>query len=178
MEYFGRLVDKLVFTFGCIITMQLPAFIAHYRQRLGGHLDEARSLLASYERLAERNFGGDMQRLLQEYEQNQSPAIQETGRIIQENLDRIKLLEENIADISNQSMWLDIIYFLFGFDSQVAKGTLEGFAPTVPLQLDAWILGLMGGLLASGALIGCYRGGIKAKEAIDDYRQRRAMSRF
>ena len=55
MHYVGRLLDKLVFTFGCIITMQLPAFIAHYRQRLGGHLDEARSLLASYQRLAEHS---------------------------------------------------------------------------------------------------------------------------
>jgi hypothetical protein len=59
------LLDRAILVCAAVAGGLIPGFIAQYRQRLGGHLDQARLDLAPWQKLADQFYQGDIEKLIQ-----------------------------------------------------------------------------------------------------------------
>lgn len=164
MRWLWKLTDKLLFTSSFIAAMQLPEFIHQYRQRLGGHLDEARNQLASYQLVAERNFDGNLQSLVEQYQASASSAFRDTGEIINELINRVNYLETLLTRLELSSLPEKIWLMSSHLDSEIAQGTMQNFIPGMPMNFEAIACGLVVAIFVSilingffGLLFGTWR---------------------
>ena len=57
------LLDRILLIGAIFAAACVPSFIAQYRQRLGGRLDQVLHDLAPFQEIANRNHGGDLRKL-------------------------------------------------------------------------------------------------------------------
>lgn len=127
MKWLFRKLDSLIGTIFAasigILAWQFLTFIQQYRQRLGGHLDEAQ-LAARQTREAQ---GG-----------RPSPEL------IQAMQDRVTDLADGFNAIGAASPFGVPWAFLFNFDADIVFGTLHDFRPALPLDPASLIYGIAG----------------------------------
>ena len=58
------LLDRILLIGAIFAAACVPSFIAQYRQRLGGRLDQVLHDLAPFQEIANRNHGGDLRKLV------------------------------------------------------------------------------------------------------------------
>ena len=149
MKIFYRFVDRLVFAVGVLLFLQLPNFVDHYTQRLGGFYDAERQHMERYREIAERHFDGEMQKLLDAFEDSNVTPMKETGRELERTSERLKELEKGIDILENASFLRKIGYLVVNIDLNIARGTLKAYSPGMPLTKEGLISGLIGGVLIS-----------------------------
>lgn len=114
---------------------QVPAFLAQYLQRLGGHLDEAR--LAVHSATALPGTLG-------------APSPDALGVLIARLQDRADHLAQAHDAITQAGPWMRPFVFLAHADWAIAERTLAQFQPALPLDsggVTALALGLVLGLV-------------------------------
>ena len=80
-----RFLDRIVFTAGVLLFLQLPNFIDQYTQRFGGYYEAEKQQLESYQDISEKYFDGDMNAMIESFaDEKDNPAIRETGEQIRE----------------------------------------------------------------------------------------------
>ena len=77
MNVVRGLLDRML-----LVCAVVPGFIAQYRQRLGGRLDQARLDLDPWQRLADQFYQGDLDKLIQFHLHSGDAKIQAEGAII------------------------------------------------------------------------------------------------
>ncbi len=130
-RFVDYLAERAVAAIVAVAFSQFFAFIQQYRQRLGGHLDEARR---SFETVAndERTAGTDAQKVL----------MDTLGA-------RVDDLQQAYDAIFAAPVLLKPVVFLLHLDPIVAEGTLADFAPQIPLDLASLIYAAIGLILAA-----------------------------
>lgn len=133
MGWIRRKLDSLAGTVVAVIfgltSLQLPAFIHAYVQRLGGHLDEARLGLAAI------NAG------------KIGPAAGESA--LREQLaataqGRIDHLQATLAAIDQAASYERPFVFFARVDSDIALATAASFTPSLPLDVPSLIFAVVG----------------------------------
>lgn len=149
------ILDRIAVIVGALFGAQVPGFISHYRQRLGGRLDEARANVAEWQANADAHYGGSLDALVQDYQNNPSPSVVDTGEKVVMDLDRVDALQQATTALDNADAWHLPAVFVEHFDYGLAASTLQDYVLNVPT--DAAGLGYA----AVGALLGgmCYHGG-------------------
>jgi hypothetical protein len=130
------ILDRIILV-GAILTAGcVPSFIAQYRQRVGGMLDQAVRDLAPFQEIARRNFGGDIRKLIQHHLGSTDPTFQQEGRAIEAIVDSVASLKEAItalnADLFGQASWM-----VRHGDPEVARATWDAFVPAMSLTGEA-----------------------------------------
>jgi len=144
-----QLLDKIMFTIGVIVFIQLPHFVNQYAQRLGGYYESRQVQLSEFQAVANNNFSGDLEALINNFLQSQDPAIVETGENIQQTrVDVGELAEENDA-LKGEDTFSKILFLATHFRMDIGTGTLSTFKPGIPLNLWALAYGLIGGIIFS-----------------------------
>lgn len=149
MKIFYRFIDRLVFAAGVLLFLQLPNFMDHYTQRLGGFYDAEKQHMERYREIAERHFDGDMEKLLDAFEDSNVTAMEETGQELERSADRLEELKEGVEIMENASFLRQIGYLVIHIDFDIARGTLRSYSPGMPLTKEGLISGLIGGVLIS-----------------------------
>lgn len=126
-----RKIDSLVGTViaavAAVATAQLEPFIAHYLQRLGGHLDEAR--LNSQTLAASTAEGLD-------------PATQEV--LVAEAHARVLELEEGFVAIVDAGMFERPFVFAHYAEADIASAAFAAFEPALSLDTASLVYGAVG----------------------------------
>jgi len=155
MGWIKNKLDLLTVTVISVIagltSLQLPAFINAYMQRLGGHLDEARLSLVTIKTAK----GGKI--------------AEETGlreRLTATAQERVDNLEAAQSTISQAGSFEKPFAFFVRLDGDIAQATAEAFTPALPLDIPSLIFAVIG--IVVGLLIW---GGIKAPARL--YRRKR-----
>lgn len=144
-----QLIDKIVFTVGVIVFIQLPHYVNQYAQRLGGYYESRVEQLKQFQTVANNNYNGNLDLMIDGFTNSQDKAISETGKKIQQSRqETIELAEENTA-LRGQDNFRKIIYLFTHLRLNIAKGTLENFKPGIPLNAWALLYGLIGGITFS-----------------------------
>ena len=73
------ILDRIVLVVAILAAGCVPSFIAQYRQRLGGMLDQASKDLALFQDIANRFHGGDIQRLIKHHLASTDPTFRSEG---------------------------------------------------------------------------------------------------
>lgn len=149
------ILDRAMVILGALVGAQVPGFISHYRQRLGGSLDEARANVAEWQGIANSHYDGSLDALVMDYQNSSNDSVVETGEKVVNDLDRVDGLEAAAQALDGADAWNLPVVFAEHFDYALAMNTLQDYVLNVPSDLA----GL--GYAAVGALLGgmCYHGG-------------------
>lgn len=149
MSIFKQLLDKIFFTLGVIIFLQLPHFIDQYTQRIGGYTESKIQQLSEYQTIAENNYQGNLNLLIENFKNSSEKAIQQTGENISATQKDVFVLNDEIKLLENEGLFNKLVFLGTNLRYSIAKGTLSTFQPGIPLSLWAFVYGLFGGILFS-----------------------------
>lgn len=141
-------LDKLIFALGIFAGSQLPGFIIQYRQRLGGHLEQAKKQLKSFQEIAEKFHGGSIESLISKHLTSTDPTFNSEGIIIRNSLNEVNRLSESYKALDS-NLPGQIKFLLFNTDWQIALQTWEIYEPGLILTPQAVIFALLSGFLLS-----------------------------
>ena len=160
-KFIFRIFDKLLFTLMFIGGIQLPAFINAYRQQLSGHLNEAEEQLSQFQLIADMQYQGNIEQLVSAFKNNTDHAIQQMSAVIMRNIESVNAYQQQLFNLENANYLKRIYYFVTQLDIEKASETYNRFVPSIPLELNAIITGVILSLLLSTILNLVYLGGVK-----------------
>jgi hypothetical protein len=140
------LLDRLVLIIAVVAGGLVPGFIAQYRQRLGGRLDQARLDLDPWQKIADQFFQGDLQKLIAYHANSQDPTFHAEGSVIQGLIATVQRLQAAV-DALHGSLVQQIRYLLGNADPSLVHATFADWVPTFSLSLEGIAFALVFALL-------------------------------
>ena len=124
----------------------IPGFIAQYRQRLGGRLDQAKLDLEPWQKLADQFYQGDIDKLIQYHLSSNNPTFHSEGAIIQGLIATVHQLQSAV-DALHGSLASQAAYLALHVDAGLARATLGDWVPTFALSGEGLVFALLFALL-------------------------------
>ncbi|NLW08979.1 MAG: DUF2937 family protein [Firmicutes bacterium] len=152
-RFLDGLVDRVVSLAGAVGLAQFPQFFAQYLQRLGGHLEEARLVIARY-RAAAETLDLTLEEYLAEHLASGNEIFVSSGQVMTGVLQRLGELEEAFLALQQAGPFTRWWFFLLKADPLIIRETFRYFQPGLPTTVEGLIYGLAGLFLAWGL----YRG--------------------
>jgi hypothetical protein len=146
MSFVRGLLDRLVLVCAVVAGGLVPGFIAQYRQRLGGRLDQAQQDLEPWQRLAEQHFQGDIERLIRYHLESSDPNFHDEGAIIRALVTTVQQLQSAV-DALHGSLFRQATYLALHGDPGLARATLHDWVPTFALSSEGIAFALVFALL-------------------------------
>jgi hypothetical protein len=144
MALLRGLLDRLLLVAAVVGGGLVPGFIAQYRQRLGGRLDQARLDLAPWQKLADQYHHGDLQQLIQYHLGSEDPTFHAEGGLIQSLLATVQQLQQ-AADALHTSLIQQSGYLLLHADPALTRATFSDWVPTFALSTEGVLFALLFG---------------------------------
>jgi hypothetical protein len=145
MLFVRGLFDRLLLVCAVMVGGLVPGFIAQYRQRLGGRLDQARLDLEPWQKLAQQFYQGDIDRLIQYHSASTDPKFHAEGAVIRALVDEVARLQ-GAMDSLHGSLYHQLAWLAVHADSGLARATLHDWVPTFSLATDGLVFALGFGL--------------------------------
>ncbi len=140
------IVDRVLAVAGAVLFSQAPEFFQQYLQRLGGHLDEARRMLAQFERTA-GEAGLSLENFITQTSTNYDPAVARLAQVMTESIERVQHLGTAFTALRDASTWSRPFVFLSDVDTAIARATWTDYKPAVPTTLEGLVYAAAGMLL-------------------------------
>ena len=128
---------------------QFPEYAQQYEQRLGGAVDELKSIVADFDRDAQR-FGLTRAEALQRYAVSPDDFLIARGISMDETLKRYDQLSGMLADVQNAGPLGRVAHLPDYLDTDVGSRALQAFKPAVPVTAEGlgwgvagWIIGYL-----------------------------------
>ncbi len=147
------ILDRVLCVVGAVLFSQAPEFMQQYLQRLGGHLDEARRMLAQYEEIA-RRAGFSLNAFIERTASNPDAVVAKHAGVMEGAIARVRDLAEAQAAIQDASLFTRPFAFLRHVDWDIAARTWSVFKPAVPTTIE----GLAYAAAGIGVILGFYYG--------------------
>jgi hypothetical protein len=142
MLFLRGLLDRLLLVCAVVAGGLVPGFIAQYRQRLGGRLDQARLDLASWQKLADQFHQGDLGKLIQYHLDSNDPKFQAEGAVIRSLVATVHQLQ-SAADALHGNLFQQVAYLALHTDAGLARATLGDWVPTFALSGEGVLFALL-----------------------------------
>lgn len=146
MPLIRGLLDRVVLVVGVVVAGCVPSFIAQYRQRVGGMLDQVIKDLAPFQAIADQFHHGNLQALIQHHLDSVDPTFYNEGAAIQ-------VMAESATQLRNMSQALDtdlfhqLSYLIFKIDPVIARSAWDIFSPSLNLSLESLVFATVVGTL-------------------------------
>lgn len=135
MDMLRGLFDRIILLATFLVAGCIPAFVAQYRHRLGGALDQVTKDLAPFREIAKQLHGGKIEKLIEHHQFNPDPTFQAEGNAIQamvRSLDRLRAAVEALeTDLIHQ-----VLALLKRGDAQIAKATWAAYEPALSFSAE------------------------------------------
>ena len=109
MLFLRGLFDRLFIAVAVVAGGLVPGFIAQYRQRLGGRLDQARLDLEPWQRIADQFYHGDLDKLIQYHLNSKDATFHAEGSVIQSLIVTVQRLQ-GAVDALHSSLFHQLGY--------------------------------------------------------------------
>jgi hypothetical protein len=151
----GNGIDKLLagasgFAGGTAFS-QIPGYISHYTQRLGGHLGEAIRNVDSWQNIADKTTNGSLDTLVNAYNSSNAPEVIGAGAKAAGDIARQGYLQRAYESLTNADIWTKPIEFIKNFDYDIALGTIKDYIPNIPMTPEGLIYAAVGVAAGVGA---------------------------
>jgi hypothetical protein len=150
------LLDRLLLVAAVLCAGAVPSFVAQYRQRLGGRLDQVLIDLAPFQRIADQNHGGSLEALVRHHLASADATFHAEGAAVRAMLESVAALRAATAAL-NADLAHQLLYLARHLDPSIARATWSIFAPSVPLQPEALVFAGLAGLLVWLLAAGLWR---------------------
>ncbi len=125
------------------LASQAPEFVQQYGQRLGGAIDELRSIVAPFDQEA-TNQSLTRDQGIARLESNPDPLAQGRGRDMQGTVARLASLERQREAFAVAGPLSRYTVFAEDFDGPVAAGTYADFSPALPVTIAGLVAAVIG----------------------------------
>ena len=136
------LLDRVLLVCAVVAGGLVPGFIAQYRQRLGGRLDQARLDLAPWQHLADQFYQGDLGKLIQYHLDSSDPKFSAEGAVIRSLVSTVQNLQ-GAVDAMHGSLFQQSAYLLLHADPALARATWADWVPTFALSAEGLLFALV-----------------------------------
>ena len=137
-------LDRIVLIAAIFAAACIPSFIAQYRQRLGGRLDQVLRDLQPFQEIANRNHGGDIRKLIAHHLQSTDKTFHDEGGAIQAMVDAAARLKASM-DALNADLLHQLGYLATNLDTDVASSTWSTFVPGFSFTPEYAIFAIVAG---------------------------------
>jgi hypothetical protein len=145
MSLLRGLLDRLLLVCAVVAGGLVPGFIAQYRQRLGGRLDQARLDLQPWQSLADRFYGGDIDKLIQYHLGSTDPRFRAEGAIIRSLVASVQQLQAAV-DALHGSLLHQVAWLTAHADPGLVRATFADWVPTFALSAEGVLFALLLGV--------------------------------
>ncbi len=169
------IIDRIVLVASILVAGCIPSFIAQYRQRLGGRLDQVLQDLALFQEIANRYHGGSLEVLIQHHLASSDPTFHDEGAAIQSMVQTAERLGQAMQAL-NTDVVHQLAYLITRADTEIVQATWAVFQPSFTLTLDSVVLAVVLGVTIWLVFLGVWHGIAHAVRRSRTRHQRR--SRF
>ena len=156
MRLLRGLLDRLLLVAAVLCAGTLPGFIAQYRQRLGGRLDQVLIDLEPFQRIAALYHGGSLEALVRHHLASTDATFRAEGAAVRAMMDSAAALRAAV-DALNTDLWHQLWFLARHLDAAIARETWSIFVPSVPLQPEALVFAGITGLIVWLAVAGVWQ---------------------
>lgn len=156
LRIFDNLVDRILCVLGAVLFSQGPEFMQQYLQRLGGHLDEARRHLATFQQTAAQ-AGLSLDQFIAQTGANPDASVARLGGVMTGAVERVSSLQTAHDALLHSALWERPFVFLRHVDVAIARATGAVYQPAVPTTAEGLVYALTGMLV----FLGIYHFGFK-----------------
>jgi hypothetical protein len=142
MPIVRALLDRVVLVAAAVGGGLIPGFIAQYRQRLGGRLDQAKLDLEPWQKLADQFHHGSLEQLIQYHLDSTDPKFHAEGAIIRALVETVQRLQSAL-DALHGSLFHQAGYLALHADPELAGATWRDWVPTFALSGDGIVFALV-----------------------------------
>jgi len=156
---------------GAITAGQAPEIVTQYEQRLGGAIDELRTVIDQFDTDVAKN-GLDRVRALAVYQKSNEPFLRDRGVSMRAALKRYEKLNAQRAAFQTMNGLYKPVYLFRAADQPLLKGVLDAYQIGLPATSGGALYGFFGGV--AGFLFG---GLLLSLSGLDTRRNKTATGR-
>jgi Protein of unknown function (DUF2937) len=123
-----------------LMGLQLPNLADQYEKRVDAHLREVTINFQPFQAIANKYFGGSIEKLIALHRQSGEKPFQDEGKAIEKMYQRKLRFEAEMAALKT-SLPFRIAHILLSGDREMMDETLAQYSYTVPLNQDALVVG-------------------------------------
>ena len=142
MLFLRGLFDRLFLVTAVVAGGLVPGFIAQYRQRLGGRLDQARLDLEPWQRIADQFYQGDIEKLIQYHLSSKDATFHLEGSVIQSLIGTVQRLQSAV-DALHSNLTHQVAYLALHADTGLMRATVTDWVPTFALSIEGVLFALL-----------------------------------
>jgi hypothetical protein len=168
MDFLRGILDRIILVIGVVAAGCIPSFIAQYRQRVGGQLDQVLHDIAPFQAIANQFHHGSLLELIQYHLVSPDQTFHDEGAALQGMVDSAGQLRQALLAL-NTDLFHQLIYMLTKADPHIAHATWELFSPAFNLTPQSVVFAIVVGVaiwlvfLAVWMLLGRLAGILLAK---------------
>ncbi len=136
---------------GAVGASQAPEFAQQYAQRLGGAVDELRTIVQNFDQDALK-AGLARESGIQRLEASPDTFVVKRGTSIRETIRRYETLQGQQVAMQAPDVLSRVGAMVKDYDPAIASQAMKAFKPALPLTLEGGFFGLLGFL--AGSLVG------------------------
>jgi len=144
MAFIRGFLDRIILVIGVVAAGCIPSFIAQYRQRVGGRLDQVLQDLAPFQAIANQFHHGSLRELIQYHLASADSTFHNEGTAIQTMVDSAEQLRLALEAL-NTDLFHQMLYLLTKTDPLIARATWDIFSPAFNLTPESVVFALIVG---------------------------------
>ena len=145
MAFVRGILDRIVLVAGIVAAGCVPSFIAQYRQRVGGQLDQVLHDIAPFQEIANQFHHGSLEELVRYHLASPDATFHSEGTAIQGMINSAEQLRR-VLEALNTDLFHQLVYLLGKIDPLTARATWDVFSPSFDLTVQSVIFAFMVGM--------------------------------
>jgi hypothetical protein len=142
MSFVRGLFDRVFLVCAVVVGGLVPGFIAQYRQRLGGRLDQALLDLEPWQKLARQFHHGDIEQLIQYHLGSSDPQFHAEGGVIRALVATVQQLQGAVEALQG-SLFHQAAYLTVHADPGLLRATVSDWVPTFALSVEGLLFAVL-----------------------------------
>ncbi len=144
MAFVREIFDRVILVTGIVAAGCVPSFIAQYRQRVGGRLDQVLQDLAPFQTIANQFHHGSLKDLIQHHLANPDSTFHNEGAAIRTMVNSAEQLRLALEGL-NTDLFHQLLYLFTKIDPIIARATWDIFAPSFNLNNESVVFAVIVG---------------------------------
>jgi len=145
MDFVRGILDRIVLVSSIVAAGCIPSFIAQYRQRVGGRLDQVIQDLAPFQEIANQFHHGSLQELIQHHLASTDSTFHNEGAAILAMVNSAEQLRRALEAL-NTDLFHQLVYLITKIDPPIARATWDAFLPAFNLTAESVIFAFIVGV--------------------------------
>jgi hypothetical protein len=147
MNFIRGIFDRILLVAGTVAAGCIPSFIAQYRQRVGGRLDQVLKDLEPFQQIANQYHHGSLKELIQHHLNSSDRTFHDEGAAVQAMVSSAEQFRRAIQALDTD-LFHQMTYLLTGgMDPLIARAAWEIYSPSFNLTFESIVFASIVGVL-------------------------------